>query len=155
MTTFLCVFWITSHQYFKERKHPPTDREQLINIFGQKSFSGHSILKKTLLPRIILFILRSISNFIFRIWMWILIFLIFLCAMADQAMTGFRICYMSLFLLFLLVFEMSLQLWLKFLYGYWIFVIFYAMTMLTIIYTYQFDYFDNYWKHFLNVLPTL
>jgi len=62
---------------------------------------------------------------------------------------------MSLFLLFLMVFQMSLHLWIKFLYGYWMFVIFYAMTILIIIYTYQFDYFDHYWEKYLHIEPTL
>lgn len=155
MSMFLCIFWITSHQYFKEKITNLTDRDTFLKIFGHKSGSEHRILERSLIPRLLRALLKSISNFISRIWMWILVFLIFMCAMAEKSMTGFRICYMSLFLLFLLVFEMSLKLWLKFLYGYWIFVIFYAMTMLTIIYTYQFDSFDKYWEQYLHVLPTL
>ncbi|KAH8417301.1 hypothetical protein KR222_008389, partial [Zaprionus bogoriensis] len=155
-TIFLFIFWITSHQYFKEKDENKSDFDLYSTVFGPpESRSELLSFEKSRVPRIIMFIIESISNFITRVWMWMLIFLIFLCAMIDQAMTGFRICYMSLFLLFLMVFQMSLQLWIKFLYGYWMFVIFYAMSMLTIIYTYQFDYFDYYWEHYFQVLPTL
>lgn len=151
-TVFLFIFWITSHQYFKEKAEHKVESDILLHVFGPRhSRSEHTLFEKSRAPRTVIFIFESVSNFVTRIWMWMLIFLIFLCAMIDQVMTGFRICYMSLFLLFLMVFQMSLQLWIKFLYGYWMFVIFYAMTILTIIYTYQFDYFDHYWETYLNV----
>ncbi|XP_041451232.1 piezo-type mechanosensitive ion channel component isoform X3 [Drosophila obscura] len=155
-TGFLFVFWITSRQYFKEKAEDRTQSDLLQQIFGpHHSRSEHLLFEKSQAPRLIVFIFKSVTNFITRIWMWLLIFLIFLCAMIDRVMTGFRICYMSLFLLFLMVFQMSLQLWIKFLYGYWMFLIFYAMSILTVIYTYQFDNFDYYWEKFLNVQPTL
>ncbi|XP_033241797.1 piezo-type mechanosensitive ion channel component isoform X2 [Drosophila pseudoobscura] len=155
-TGFLFTFWITSRQYFKEKAEDRTQSDLLQQIFGpHHSRSEHLLFEKSQAPRLIVFIFKSVTNFITRIWMWLLIFLIFLCAMIDRVMTGFRICYMSLFLLFLMVFQMSLQLWIKFLYGYWMFLIFYAMSILTVIYTYQFDNFDYYWHQFLNVQPTL
>ncbi|XP_030240836.1 piezo-type mechanosensitive ion channel component [Drosophila navojoa] len=155
-TCFLFIFWITSHQYFKEKAEDKVENDILQYVFGPRhSHSDHTLFEKSRAPRTIIFIFESVSNFVTRIWMWLLIILIFLCAMIDQVMTGFRVCYMSLFLLFLMVFQMSLQLWIKFLYGYWMFVIFYAMTILTIIYTYQFDYFDHYWETYLNVQPDL
>ncbi|KAH8294787.1 hypothetical protein KR018_002866 [Drosophila ironensis] len=151
-TGFLLVFWITSRQYFKEKTENRTRDDLLQQIFGpHHSRSEHLLFEKSQAPQLIVYFFKSVSNFITRIWMWLLIFLIFLCAMIDSAMTGFRICYMSLFLLFLMVFQMSLQLWIKFLYGYWIFLIFYAMTILTVIYTYQFDNFDKYWETYLKV----
>ncbi|XP_034138402.1 piezo-type mechanosensitive ion channel component [Drosophila guanche] len=155
-TGFLFVFWITSRQYFKEKAEDRSQSDLLQQIFGpHHSRSEHLLFEKSQAPRLIVFIFKSVTNFITRIWMWLLIFLIFLCAMIDHVMTGFRICYMSLFLLFLMVFQMSLQLWIKFLYGYWMFLIFYAMSILTVIYTYQFDNFDYYWEKFLGVQPTL
>ncbi|EDW71844.2 uncharacterized protein Dwil_GK18657 [Drosophila willistoni] len=155
-TGFLCVFWVTCRQYFKERTENKIESDLLRQIFGPQHFrSERSLFEKPQAPRFVIFIFESVSNFVARIWMWLLIFLIFLCAMVDRAMTGFRICYMSLFLLFLMVFQMSLQLWIKFLYGYWMFLIFYAMSILTVIYTYQFDNFDYYWEQYLNVHPTL
>ncbi|KAH8312575.1 hypothetical protein KR044_011541, partial [Drosophila immigrans] len=151
-TAFLLVFWITSHQYFKENVDQRADSDNLMQFFGtEHSRSENTLFEKSRAHRAFLFIFESVSNLFTRMWMWLLIFLIFLCAMIDQAMTGFRICYMSLFLLFLMVFQMSLHLWIKFIYGYWMFVIFYAMTILTIIYTYQFDYFDYYWEKVLHV----
>ncbi|KAH8320327.1 hypothetical protein KR074_002805, partial [Drosophila pseudoananassae] len=155
-TGFLLVFWITSRQYFKEKAEDRTQDNLLHHIFGpHHSRSEHLLFEKSQAPQLIVYIFKSTSNFITRIWMWLLIFLIFICAMIDNAMTGFRICYMSLFLLFLMVFQMSLQLWIKFLYGYWIFLIFYAMTILTVIYTYQFDNFDIYWSKYLKVHTTI
>ncbi|KMY87080.1 uncharacterized protein Dsimw501_GD26970 [Drosophila simulans] len=155
-TGFLFVFWVTSRQYFREISLDRQQSDLLQKIFAtHRSRSEHLLYKKSQTPQIFTYILKSTSNFITRIWMWLLIFLIFLCAMIDRTMTGFRICYMSLFLLFLMVFQMSLQLWIRFLYGYWIFLIFYAMTILTAIYTYQFDHFDYYWEKFLKVQSTL
>ncbi|XP_037730492.1 piezo-type mechanosensitive ion channel component isoform X3 [Drosophila subpulchrella] len=155
-TGFLFVFWITSRQYFKEKAEHRTQSDLLQQIFGPHHLRSEQLLfERSRAPQLIIFLFKSTSNFITRIWMWLLIFLIFLCAMIDRTMTGFRICYMSLFLLFLMVFQMSLQLWIKFLYGFWMFLIFYAMTILTVIYTYQFDHFDYYWETFLKVQPTL
>jgi len=155
-TGFLFVFWITSRQYFKEKAEHRTQSDLLQQIFGPRRIRSEQLLfERSQAPQLIIFLFKSTSNFITRIWMWLLIFLIFLCAMIDRTMTGFRVCYMSLFLLFLMVFQMSLQLWIKFLYGFWIFLIFYAMTILTVIYTYQFDHFDYYWETFLKVQPTL
>ncbi|XP_043655124.1 piezo-type mechanosensitive ion channel component [Drosophila teissieri] len=155
-TGFLLVFWVTSRQYFREKSLAQQKSDLLQQIFGtHPSRSKYLPYEKSKTPQICIYILKSASNFITRIWMWLLIFLIFLCAMIDRTMTGFRICYMSLFLLFLMIFQMSLQLWIRFLYGFWMFLIFYAMTILTAIYTYQFDNFDYYWEKFLKVQPTL
>ncbi|XP_034113348.1 piezo-type mechanosensitive ion channel component [Drosophila albomicans] len=155
-TSFLLIFWITSHQYFKEKADQKVHNDVLMQFFGVSFLrSDNTLFEKSRAHRAFIFIVESVSNLITRMWMWLLIFLIFLCAMIDKVMTGFRICYMSLFLLFLMAFQMSLHLWIKFLYGYWMFVIFYAMTILTIIYTYQFDYFDYYWENFLHVKTQL
>ncbi|XP_030385687.1 piezo-type mechanosensitive ion channel component isoform X1 [Scaptodrosophila lebanonensis] len=151
-TLFLLTFWITSRQYFKEKAEDNRHNTILSQIFGsQHAQSEHTIFEKSRAQRFFIFVFESIRNFITRIWMWMLIFLIFLCAIFEQYMNGFRICYMSLFLLFLMIFQISLHVWIRFLYGYWIFVIFYAMSILTVIYTYQFDHFDHYWEKYLGV----
>jgi len=84
-----------------------------------------------------------IKNLLVRLWIWLLVLVIFLCAITGENMTVFRICYMALFLFFLLVFQSSSKAWVKIMYGFWLFLIFYAMTILILIYTYQFDKFET------------
>ncbi|KAL4712810.1 hypothetical protein ACJJTC_011880 [Scirpophaga incertulas] len=58
-------------------------------------------------------------------------------------MTIFRIIYMFLFLVFILMFQISYHFWRKLMYTFWIIVIIYSMINLILIYIYQFDNFSK------------
>ncbi|XP_075153442.1 piezo type mechanosensitive ion channel component isoform X2 [Haematobia irritans] len=162
-TSFLLMFWVTMRQFFKEKTEKRRD-STLADMFAPLHLSvrssgandegdGGADGKKT--SKFLKKIGTVIKNLLVRLWIWLLILVIFLCAMTGDKMTGFRICYMALFLFFLLVFQSSSKAWVKLMYGFWLFLIFYAMSILILIYTYQFDKFDQYWNDYLNISKTL
>ncbi|EDW03914.1 GH10256 [Drosophila grimshawi] len=159
-TAFVLMFWVTSRQFFKEKR----DRRRnstLADIIAPLQITVGSAGSTYLIndgKKTSKFLKKAgdvIKNLLVRLWIWLLVLVIFLCAITGEYMTGFRICYMALFLFFLLVFQSSSKAWVKIMYGFWLFLIFYAMSILILIYTYQFDKFDTYWKDYLNVSQTL
>ncbi|KAH8409601.1 hypothetical protein KR222_010130 [Zaprionus bogoriensis] len=159
-TAFVLMFWVTSRQFFKEKRDRRRD-STLADIIAPLQITVGSAGSSYLIndgKKTSKFLKKAgdvIKNLLVRLWIWLLVLVIFLCAITGEDMTGFRICYMALFLFFLLVFQSSSKAWVKIMYGFWLFLIFYAMSILILIYTYQFDKFDTYWKHYLNVSQTL
>ncbi|XP_034474344.1 piezo-type mechanosensitive ion channel component [Drosophila innubila] len=159
-TAFVLMFWVTSRQFFKEKRDRRRD-STLADIIAPLQITVGSAGSSYLIndgKKSSKFLKKAgdvIKNLLVRLWIWLLVLVIFLCAITGEDMTGFRICYMALFLFFLLVFQSSSKAWVKIMYGFWLFLIFYAMSILILIYTYQFDKFDIYWKDYLNVSQTL
>ncbi|XP_036224300.2 piezo-type mechanosensitive ion channel component isoform X2 [Bactrocera oleae] len=156
-TLFLLMFWVTSRQFFQEKAEEKLIKRRapvvmpLETIDSETSVESQNKHTSKFLKKIG----DIVKNLLVRLWIWMLVLVIFLCAMTGKFMTGFRICYMALFLFFLLVFQSSSKVWVKVMYGFWLFIIFYAMSMLILIYTYQFDKFDQYWYEYLNISQTL
>lgn len=156
------MFWVTLRQFCKEKtdKHRDSTVSNIIAplqlTMGAAGARGSIGFEDNL--RTSKFLKKAgdiIKNLLVRLWIWLLVLVIFLCAITGNEMTVFRICYMALFSFFLLVFQSSSKAWVKLMYGFWIFLIFYAMFILILIYTYQFDKFDTYWSQYLNVSLTL
>lgn len=151
------MFWVTSRQFFQEKAEEKLIKRRapvampLETIDSETSVESQNKHTSKFLKKIG----DIVKNLLVRLWIWMLVLVIFLCAMTGKFMTGFRICYMALFLFFLLVFQSSSKVWVKVMYGFWLFIIFYAMSMLILIYTYQFDKFDQYWYEYLNISQTL
>ncbi|XP_036328319.1 piezo-type mechanosensitive ion channel component isoform X2 [Rhagoletis pomonella] len=156
-TLFLLMFWVTSRQFFQEKAEEKRNKRKTPIAMALETIdsdtSVESARKHT--SKFLKKIGDIVKNLLVRLWIWMLVLVIFLCAMTGKFMTGFRICYMALFLFFLLVFQSSSKVWVKVMYGFWLFIIFYAMSMLILIYTYQFDKFDQYWYEYLNISQTL
>uniref|UniRef100_A0A1A9WMD8 Piezo-type mechanosensitive ion channel component n=1 Tax=Glossina brevipalpis TaxID=37001 RepID=A0A1A9WMD8_9MUSC len=151
-TCFLLMFWITLRQFFKE-KSEKTRESTLADVFAPLEESAE--IQRAKSTNIMKRIGEMIKNLFVRLWIWVLLFAIFMCAITGQHMTGFRICYMAMFLFFLLIFQTSPTAWLRIMYGFWLFLIFYAMFTLILIYTYQFDKFDQYWEDYFKLSKTL
>lgn len=98
---------------------------------------------------------KAIDSFLVKGWIWIVAVTLFIFGMSGDRMTGFRIIYMALFLYFVITFQLSLRIWRKILYGFWLTVIIYSMIILILVYTYQFDKFDIYWTKYLTISDTL
>ncbi|XP_055643566.1 piezo-type mechanosensitive ion channel component isoform X1 [Toxorhynchites rutilus septentrionalis] len=96
-----------------------------------------------------------INSFLIKFWIWVVAITLFLSGMTGQRMTGFRIMYMALFLIFVLSFQFSFKVWRKMMYAFWLTVIVYSMAILVLVYTYQFDKFPLYWKEYLKISDTL
>ncbi|XP_031619369.1 piezo-type mechanosensitive ion channel component isoform X2 [Contarinia nasturtii] len=86
-----------------------------------------------------------------QVWIWIVVFALFFFAIYGKDMTVFRIVYMALFLIFMVTFQLSWRIWKKMMYVFWIFVIGFSMLSLTMIYTYQFDRFDEFWEKYIGI----
>ncbi|XP_049305816.1 piezo-type mechanosensitive ion channel component isoform X12 [Bactrocera dorsalis] len=156
-TLFLLMFWVTSRQFFQEKAEEKLIKRRAPVVMPMETIDSETSVespnKHT--SKFLKKIGDIVKNLLVRLWIWMLVLVIFLCAMTGKFMTGFRICYMALFLFFLLVFQSSSKVWVKVMYGFWLFIIFYAMSMLILIYTYQFDKFEQYWYEYLNISQTL
>ncbi|KAL3858640.1 hypothetical protein ACJMK2_008907 [Sinanodonta woodiana] len=78
---------------------------------------------------------------------WIVVCAGMLLLIALQEVVVYRIIYMFFFLFFVLSFQLSYTFWRLMMFIFWWVVIVYSMTILIILYTYQFKDFPNYWKH--------
>ncbi|EDW25357.1 GL26552 [Drosophila persimilis] len=130
-TAFVLMFWVTSRQFFKEKRD--RRRDTMADIIAPLQITVGSAGSSYLIndgKKTSKFLKKAgdvIKNLLVRLWIWLLVLVIFLCAITGENMTGFRICYMALFLFFLLVFQSSSKAWVKIMYGFWLFLIFYAI----------------------------
>lgn len=87
-------------------------------------------------------LLEKVAHFIdlilVKIWILLVAFVLYGIAITGTKMTGFRIIYMTLFLVFVMTFLFSYAKWRRFLYGYWVVVIVWSILILISVYTYQF-----------------
>lgn len=81
---------------------------------------------------------KLIDAILVKIWIFLVVFVLYGCAITGTKMTGFRIIYMTLFLVFVMTFQFSYARWRRFLYGYWVVVIVWSILILISVYTYQF-----------------
>jgi piezo-type mechanosensitive ion channel component 1/2 len=81
---------------------------------------------------------QLVDAILVKIWIFLVVFVLYGCAITGNKMTGFRIIYMTLFLVFVMTFQFSYIRWRKFLYGYWVVVIVWSILILISVYTYQF-----------------
>ncbi|XP_059615886.1 piezo-type mechanosensitive ion channel component isoform X4 [Phlebotomus argentipes] len=161
-TIFTLMFWVTLRQMTKERREQRQTSTladmvaplqvtvgaataDLAPRADEKAKQSQFITKAAIL----------FDAFLTRFWIWIVVITLFASGIAGQRMTGFRIIYMALFLVFLLTFQVSWKAWKKMMYGFWLTVIIYAMVILVLVYTYQFDRFPQYWSEYLNISETL
>ncbi|CAH1708045.1 unnamed protein product [Chironomus riparius] len=98
---------------------------------------------------------KFINAFLIKFWIIVVSITLFVCGISGQQMTGFRIVYMALFLIFVLTFQFSFSVWRKFMYGFWLLVILYSMIILILVYTYQFDKTSEYFEKYLHISKTL
>ena len=92
--------------------------------------------------------IKVVREFLSKYWIIIVTLLLMVMSLSGDKVVLYRIVYMSLFLAFVLAFQISYRFWRKFIYLFWLTVIFYSMTVLVAIYTYQFKDFKDYWYKF-------
>lgn len=147
---YTIMFWITLRQYMQERmeKRQSSALADMVAPLqvtvgtaagvNKEQEKGSKIIEK---------IGKFIQRFLTKFWIWIVAITLFAVAITGQRMTGFRILYMALFLFFILSFQFSFRIWRKMMFTFWLVVIIYSMIILVMVYTYQFDNFDQYWKN--------
>uniref|UniRef100_A0A1L8DF30 Putative piezo-type mechanosensitive ion channel component isoform x14 n=1 Tax=Nyssomyia neivai TaxID=330878 RepID=A0A1L8DF30_9DIPT len=161
-TIFTLMFWVTLRQMTKERREQRQTSTLADMVAPLQVTVGAATADLAPRPdekvKDSQFITKAailFDAFLTRFWIWIVVITLFASGIAGQRMTGFRIIYMALFLVFLLTFQVSWKAWKKMMYGFWLTVIIYAMVILVLVYTYQFDRFPQYWSEYLNISETL
>nr|CAI5853651.1 unnamed protein product [Callosobruchus analis] len=152
---YTAMFWVTLRQYIQERaeqRHSSaladmaaplqitvgaasagTSRNNAAGADGQEK-TGSKVMER---------IGQHLKRFLTKFWIWVVAITLFAVAITGQRMTGFRILYMALFLIFILSFQFSFQIWRKMMFGFWLTVIIYSMIILVMVYTYQFKNFPK------------
>ncbi|KAF5269329.1 hypothetical protein FQR65_LT02631 [Abscondita terminalis] len=145
---FTCMFWITLKQFSTERKeaqqtHALADMVSPLQVtvgtaagVPQEEAKSSPTFEK---------IEHHVKMFLTQFWIWIVAITLFSVAITGERMTVFRIIYMALFIFFILSFQLSYTVWRKLLLPFWVTVILYSMSMLILVYTYQFKNIRGYW----------
>ncbi|XP_030761127.1 piezo-type mechanosensitive ion channel component isoform X3 [Sitophilus oryzae] len=153
---YTCMFWITLRQYMQERliekqSSALADMVAPLQLTVGAATSGTSGEAKKTETKIMEVVGGYLKKFLTKFWIWVVAITLFAVAITGQRMTGFRIVYMALFLIFILSFQLSFTIWRKMMFGFWLVVIIFSMLVLVLTYTYQFDNFPEYWKEYLHV----
>lgn len=157
---FTAMFWVTLRQMIQEKKaqRKSSALADMVAPLQVTVSPAASALTPKPEPKTSEFIAKTgklINAFLVKGWIWIVASTLFFFGIYGQRMTGFRIIYMALFLFFVITFQLSLTIWRKILYAFWLFVIVYSMAILVLVYTYQFDKFNEYWDKYLSISDTL
>ncbi|XP_012270066.1 piezo-type mechanosensitive ion channel component [Orussus abietinus] len=149
---FLTMFWITMRQYMAERKQLRRSsalRDMAaplhVSVSTATATMNHdtSEIKSKFMKDVGVLVKKMLTKF----WIAVVAIMLFICGITGERMTVFRIIYMSLFLLFVITFQISWTAWRRMMYPFWITVIGYSVIMLILVYTYQFKNFPAYWEY--------
>ncbi|XP_044597083.1 piezo-type mechanosensitive ion channel component isoform X3 [Cotesia glomerata] len=148
---FMVMFWITMRQYMSER-HQARQTSALRDMIAPLRVSVSAAtamhqetpeIKSKFMKDVGLVVKKLLTKF----WIVVVAIMLFTSGITGERMTMFRIMYMTLFLFFVISFQISWVAWRKMMYGFWITVIAYSVIMLILVYTYQFRDFTSYWEH--------
>ncbi|XP_046824974.1 piezo-type mechanosensitive ion channel component isoform X4 [Vespa crabro] len=151
--SFMLIFWITMRQYtaeWKQQRRLSTLRDMVAPLHVSVSTATTAMnqevqqeVKSKFMKDVGIILKQLLTKF----WIAVVAIMLFICGITGERMTVFRIVYMSLFLFFVITFQMSWLVWRKVMYTFWITVIGYSVIMLILVYTYQFQNFPKYWNY--------
>ncbi|XP_043493596.1 piezo-type mechanosensitive ion channel component isoform X2 [Polistes fuscatus] len=150
--SFMLIFWITMRQYtaeWKQQRQLSTLRDIVaplhVSVSTATTAMNHEVpeVKSKFMKDVGIILKQLLTKF----WIAVVAITLFICGITGERMTVFRIIYMSLFLFFVITFQMSWSIWRKIMYTFWITVIGYSIIMLILVYTYQFQNFPTYWNY--------
>ncbi|XP_049832005.1 piezo-type mechanosensitive ion channel component isoform X1 [Schistocerca gregaria] len=158
---YTVMFWITLRQYMQEKfeqrstsaLHDLAAPLQVTVNTATSGFGNQNETNKTygcLEP-----VFKYVKMIMVKYFIWVVAIMLFAIGITGKRMTLFRIIYMALFLVFVLVFQLSYRMWRRMMFGFWLTVIVYSMSILILVYTYQFDNFSEYWAKYLHIPLTL
>ncbi|XP_063707316.1 piezo-type mechanosensitive ion channel component isoform X4 [Culicoides brevitarsis] len=156
-STFTGMFWITLRQMIQEKKaqRKSSTLADMVAPLTVTVSPATSALSRRQEPKSSEFVTKLgniINAFLVKGWIWVVAITLFIFGISGgDKMTMFRITYMALFLFFVITFQLSLETWRKVLYGFWLAVIIYSMLILILVYTYQFDRFDEHWQNITHI----
>ncbi|XP_011063266.1 PREDICTED: piezo-type mechanosensitive ion channel component 1 isoform X2 [Acromyrmex echinatior] len=149
---FISMFWITMRQYMAERKQQRRSalRDMVAPLHVSVS-TATTVMSHQEAPEIKSKFMKAVGkllqDLLTRFWIAVVAIMLFICGITGERMTMFRIVYMSLFLIFVITFQISWTAWRKMMYVFWVTVIGYSIVMLILVYTYQFQNFPKYWEY--------
>ncbi|KAG5319735.1 PIEZO protein, partial [Pseudoatta argentina] len=150
---FISMFWITMRQYMAERKQQRRSsalRDMVAPLHVSVS-TATTAMSHQEAPEIKSKFMKAVGkllqDLLTRFWIAVVAIMLFICGITGERMTMFRIVYMSLFLIFVITFQISWTAWRKMMYVFWVTVIGYSIVMLILVYTYQFQNFPKYWEY--------
>ncbi|KAK2582220.1 hypothetical protein KPH14_004571 [Odynerus spinipes] len=149
---FMLIFWITMRQYtaeWKQKRQMSTLRDMVAPLHVSVSTATTAMDHEA--PEVKSKFMKDVGTILKQLltkfWIAVVAIMLFICGITGERMTVFRIIYMSLFLFFVITFQMSWTIWRKVMYSFWITVIGYSVIMLILVYTYQFQNFPKYWTY--------
>ncbi|XP_048509324.1 piezo-type mechanosensitive ion channel component isoform X2 [Athalia rosae] len=149
---YTTMFWITMKQYMIERKQLRRSsalRDMVAPLHVSVSTATNAMNQD--MPEIRSKFMKNVGTLTQKIltkfWIGVVAIMLFTSGITGERMTVFRIIYMSLFLIFVVTFQISWFAWRRMMYGFWITVIAYSVIMLILVYTYQFHHFPQYWTY--------
>ncbi|XP_016841730.1 piezo-type mechanosensitive ion channel component isoform X3 [Nasonia vitripennis] len=158
---FMTMFWITMRQYTAEKmrqRRSSTLRDMVAPLHVSVS-TATTAMNNQAEPEIKSKFMKDVGvvvkRFMTKFWIAVVAVMLFTSGITGERMTVFRIVYMTLFLFFIITFQISWTLWRKMMYGFWITVIGYSVIMLILVYTYQFPDFPEYWEKYLHISQNL
>lgn len=89
------------------------------------------------------------ANVLAHIWVAMILCTMFIYAVYGNEVNVLKFSYMIYVLIFVTTFQLSIRIWRKMLYSFWMLVIISSMINLILIYTYQFDGVEHFWTHFM------
>ncbi|XP_063977086.1 piezo-type mechanosensitive ion channel component isoform X4 [Diachasmimorpha longicaudata] len=148
---FMAMFWITMRQYMSEKirdQRSSTLRDMVaplhVTVSAATSTMQHDSTE--IKSKFMKDVGRVVKKLFTKFWIVVVAIMLFTSGITGDRMTVFRIIYMSLFLVFVISFQISWTGWRKMMYAFWITVIVYSVAMLILVYTYQFHNFPTYWE---------
>ncbi|XP_063800320.1 piezo-type mechanosensitive ion channel component 1 [Pseudophryne corroboree] len=140
MLLYTLTFWLLLHQFvteqlLKRKKVTAALEEVTVPESGQPA-------EKNLLKRFG----DHVMSFYAKYWIYVCGGMFIVVSFAGQ-LVMYKIVYMFLFLLCLIIFQVYYALWRKLLNFFWWLVVAYTMLVLIAIYTFQFEEFPMYWRN--------
>lgn len=149
---FLTMFWVTMRQYMAERRQKRQAsalRDMVAPL--HVSMTAATAITADQTPEIKSKFMKDVGKVVKRLltkfWIVVVAIMLFTSGITGERMTVFRIIYMTLFLFFVISFQISWSGWRKMMFGFWITVIVYSVVMLILVYIYQFPNFPTYWEY--------
>ncbi|NXH86839.1 PIEZ1 protein, partial [Edolisoma coerulescens] len=134
------TFWMLLRQFVKEkvltRRSPATPLLE-VSVTDTDTSQMRDVLKS---------LGEVVKNFFAKFWICVCAGMFILVTFTGRLVV-YKIIYMLLFLLCLILFQVYYSLWRKVLKGFWWLVVAYTMLVLIANYTYQFEDFPMYWRN--------
>ncbi|XP_053843044.1 piezo-type mechanosensitive ion channel component 1 isoform X1 [Vidua macroura] len=137
---FTLTFWMLLRRFVTEKvltRRAPVTPLLEVSVTDTEASQMRDVLQK---------LGEVVWNFFVKFWFLVCAAKFIVVTFAGRLVV-YKIVYMLLFLLCLILFQVYYSLWRKVLKGFWWLVVAYTMLVLIVTYTYQFEDFPMYWRN--------